>query len=269
MKNKLLILFFTLKAILVFGQCTNPVSNLNGSAVVNNVNVTVTSLGLVSTYVECGDIGPYWVGKNGIVDGYGSYTFHFSPPITGFTLSFSGLDNYGSEKDEIELSINGNHYPITAIGDLLACTPLAVLNSEGNIIANPVLFHGGWRNNTIYGVIESLTVANNVTGVTAGATFSLNICDPDLNTSEFDANPNIAILYPNPFNIQTEIHSNRTIINPIIIIYDALGQVVKQTQSMSGNIIFVDRDGLSNGIYYLKLLEDNKVYFKTKLSIRD
>ena len=272
MKNNLFFLI-TLKTLFTFGQCD--VTNLSGTATINNVNVTVTSSGVVSTAYGCENIGPYHIGFNNFTEGNGSYTFDFSPPITSCTLSFDAFDSHPlfGYDEEVQLFINGSHYPVPEQGTLIECVPLAILTPQGNIKANPIASlnnHGGWKNTTINGTIQTLKVLNVVNGQAAGVIFTLNICETGLGSNnDFSENADDIKLFPNPFVNYTEIKSNRIFTNATLTIYNALGQKVREVRNLYGQSFFVNREVLSGGIYYLQLMENGKTYFKSKLSIQN
>lgn len=272
MKNKIIFLI-TLKTLFTFGQCN--VTNLSGTAAINNVDVTVTSSGVVSTMYACENIGPYHIGFNNFIEGNGSYTFSFDPPIASCTLSFDAIDSHPlfGAKEEVQLYVNGSHYPVPEQGTSIECRPLAILTPQGNIIANPIADlnnHGGWKNTTINGTVQTLKVLNVVNGETAGVAFSLNICDSGLSTNNaFSENVDAIKLFPNPFVNHTEIKANRVFTNATIRIYNMLGQQVREISNLYGQSFLVNREILSGGIYYIQLIENGKIYFKTKLSIQN
>ncbi|HYD20645.1 MAG TPA: hypothetical protein VEB40_04145, partial [Flavipsychrobacter sp.] len=69
-----------------FGQYFN-VSHLSGSAVINGVTVTVTSVNGMST-PWCG-VNPYWIGGSGV----GTYTFTFSQPVYGIRAEMTAMND--------------------------------------------------------------------------------------------------------------------------------------------------------------------------------
>ena len=268
-----LLLIITLKTVFIFGQCN--VTHLSGNVTINNVNVAVTSSGVVSTVYGCENIGPYHIGFDNFTEGDGSYTFDFNPPITSCTLSFDGIDSHPlfNSIEEVQLYVNGSHYPIPEQGTLIECWPLAILTPQGNIIANPIANinnHGGWKNTTINGTIQTLKVSNVVIGQTAGVVFSVNICESGLSSNnDFSEIVDSIQLFPNPFVDYTEIKSKRVFSNATLTIYNALGQKVREVSNLYGQSFFVNREVLSRGIYYLQLMENGKIYFKSKFSIQN
>ena len=143
MNRKLISSYIALIGISVFlftetnAQCLHQVSHINGTEIVNGITVVVSSSGEVGTNtVYCAvDTEPYLIGVNSNPGNSndGSYTFQFTPPIDSLTLNFSGITYAGSSQEIIKLIVNGNHYPVTSVGNNNSCDTLAVLTPAGNI----------------------------------------------------------------------------------------------------------------------------------------
>jgi len=71
--------------------------------------------------------------------------------------------------------------------------------------------------------------------------------------------------YPNPFQFQTVITVDRNLKNAQIILYDVLGQEVKNIQNISGKEIKIERGNLQNGIYFYSLKQDDQIIATGKL----
>lgn len=74
---------------------------------------------------------------------------------------------------------------------------------------------------------------------------------------------------PNFFNDFATINFNRTIENAELNMYNMSGQKIKTIKNISGKTITLNRDNLSNGIYFMRLTEDNKIIATNKLVITD
>ena len=61
------------------------------------------------------------------------------------------------------------------------------------------------------------------------------------------------ILSPNPFSSFSEITSDKSFNYADLTIYDASGNIVKQIKNISGNTIFISRQGMPNGTYFYKI----------------
>ncbi|NQU33549.1 MAG: T9SS type A sorting domain-containing protein [Bacteroidetes bacterium] len=75
--------------------------------------------------------------------------------------------------------------------------------------------------------------------------------------------------YPNPFSKQTRIEYKRDIANSKIIIYNSTGLKVRQDDNTNGQSTIVSRDNLPSGIYYLVIVQNEKIIGKIKLLIID
>lgn len=63
--------------------------------------------------------------------------------------------------------------------------------------------------------------------------------------------------YPNPFSNETILRSGKGFKNATISIYNVLGQEVKHIENISGTSVTIPRDGLTGGIYHLRLNDGN------------
>ncbi|MES2516291.1 MAG: T9SS type A sorting domain-containing protein [Bacteroidota bacterium] len=76
-------------------------------------------------------------------------------------------------------------------------------------------------------------------------------------------------MYPNPFNSMGTISFNKTINQGELIIYNLLGEKIKTLENISGNSIQLNRDNLIKGLYFISLIEKDKVLATTKIVIAD
>lgn len=77
------------------------------------------------------------------------------------------------------------------------------------------------------------------------------------------------IIYPNPFSTQTTLQTDKLLYNATLTIYNLYGQQVRQMGNLSGQTIFFQRENLPSGIYFLRLMQDNKVIATNKVVITD
>ncbi len=69
------------------------------------------------------------------------------------------------------------------------------------------------------------------------------------------------IIYPNPSYEELNIQISGTYNNlNEIVIYDALGQIVFESEDLiaSDNLLSINTSGFCKGIYYIKLIQNNK-----------
>jgi hypothetical protein len=160
-------------------QCTQLVTHLSGTQQIGCTTVTVTSAGETNAVDFCG-IGPYFIGDNPS----GSFTFTFSPPVSGVTIGLSVVNNLPDlpAVEEIEFEVNGTFYPITVPGTTHSCaTNTCIILPSGRVGAPPTIngpFFAGWEDQPIIETINSLKITNVVTsGFPVGSLFSLRICE--------------------------------------------------------------------------------------------
>lgn len=90
----------------------------------------------------------------------------------------------------------------------------------------------------------------------------------NLEISEYSKNKLYSI-FPNPFKFSTTIQTKSNLKNASLNIYNSNGQIVRQENNLSGHTIFLSRDALSSGLYFIKLTEENTVIAIEKILITD
>ncbi|MCU0431937.1 MAG: T9SS type A sorting domain-containing protein [Bacteroidia bacterium] len=76
-------------------------------------------------------------------------------------------------------------------------------------------------------------------------------------------------IYPNPFYSSAIIKTKGNLNNATLTICNSLGQTVKQVNNISGQVVFLSRDNLSAGVYFVLLTEGDKVIAVEKIVIAD
>jgi hypothetical protein len=187
----------------------------------------------------------------------------------------------GAEQTITGLSI-GTVYQIGfyAINDkgLYAYTDPVVLDVYINssvVFSTPVLYSGGvW---TAYAVNFTATATSQTLGFRVNAGPSGTAGSVGVDAVAFNQQTGINTLfqdneleiYPNPFSSQAVLQSDRLLQNVTVEMDNCLGQTVKQMKNISGRTITLERDDLPSGVYFIKLLQDNKVVGTKKLIIND
>jgi hypothetical protein len=76
------------------------------------------------------------------------------------------------------------------------------------------------------------------------------------------------LIYPNPFTDKTTLKTNDVQLeNATLELYDVLGNKVRVMKNLSGNSIVISRDGLTNGIYFYQLTNENSVIATGKITV--
>lgn len=264
--------FLLISALFVFSsnparsQCTNQVTHMHGTKMINGVNVTVTYTGVVdSDFVYCPSTVPYFIGYRyaGGQNGDGSYLFTFSPPVSAITVNVSGISNIpGSGIEEVKLKKNGVHYSIPAAGITDGCDPMAVLTSEGNIAGCLNCGVSGWSQTTVSGPLTSIEVKDSVLyGNPEGSIFSLFICDIATNVDEIKSDVLIKI-FPNPFVNTLNLSSTSDKLLQFIL-YDIVSRKLLQ-QNFTGSSS-LNTEQFPKGIYLYEIKDKNNTIREGKI----
>jgi hypothetical protein len=83
------------------------------------------------------------------------------------------------------------------------------------------------------------------------------------------SNNNRFSIFPNPFISSTTIETTIDLKNASLTLYNAYGQSLKQINNISGNTVALTRDHLPNGLYFMRLTEENKIIAEEPLLITD
>lgn len=76
-------------------------------------------------------------------------------------------------------------------------------------------------------------------------------------------------VFPNPFSTQTELQTDKYFKNATLRVYNIDGETVMQMANLSGQTIVLHRNNLPSGLYFLRLMQDNKIVSSKKLVITD
>ncbi|MBU0488440.1 MAG: T9SS type A sorting domain-containing protein [Bacteroidetes bacterium] len=68
------------------------------------------------------------------------------------------------------------------------------------------------------------------------------------------------IVYPNPFSSTTTIEIKYNMQNASLVVYNLFGEIVAYLNNLNGNIIKVDRNNLSHGVYFFQVTENDKIF---------
>ena len=76
-------------------------------------------------------------------------------------------------------------------------------------------------------------------------------------------------VFPNPFSSTTIIQSEKFLHNATLTVYNSFGQIVKEIKNISGQTITLHRDNLPEGMYFIRLTEENRTIAVDKLVIME
>jgi hypothetical protein len=74
---------------------------------------------------------------------------------------------------------------------------------------------------------------------------------------------------PNPFATHTTLHTNHLLHNASLTVYNCLGQTVKEIKHISGHTFTLFRENVSSGLYFIRLMQDNKLLMEGQIVIAD
>jgi hypothetical protein len=77
-------------------------------------------------------------------------------------------------------------------------------------------------------------------------------------------------IFPNPFSSVATIQSDRALENATFVMYNSMGQKVNEIISITidaGGTIELQREGLSVGVYFIQVLQDDKIILVGKLVV--
>lgn len=76
--------------------------------------------------------------------------------------------------------------------------------------------------------------------------------------------------YPNPFSNEVAISKKgKEFNNATVILYNAQGSIVKQIPSVYGSTLYLKRADLSTGLYFIQIMQDNRMLMMDKVFIID
>lgn len=76
-------------------------------------------------------------------------------------------------------------------------------------------------------------------------------------------------IFPNPFSNQTNIQSSILLENAHLTIFNLTGQPVKEVYNISGDNITLLRENLCNGIYFIRLTQNNRIIATSKIIVNE
>ncbi|HCQ16391.1 MAG TPA: hypothetical protein DIU20_09025, partial [Cryomorphaceae bacterium] len=89
------------------------------------------------------------------------------------------------------------------------------------------------------------------------------------NTDIIEAGLSVSRVFPNPFSNQLNIELDRALDNGRLVLYNSLGQIVREEQGLKGTSFTLYRNQLKEGWYYLRMLEDNRSLITRVVWVRD
>jgi len=86
--------------------------------------------------------------------------------------------------------------------------------------------------------------------------------------SDLEQNYSLTV-FPNPFSTQTILKTESVMNNATLIVENCFGQLVAQINNINGKTVLLSGGNLASGIYFARLMQDNKILATIKLLIAD
>lgn len=84
-----------------------------------------------------------------------------------------------------------------------------------------------------------------------------------------DINIYVVEVFPNPFEENTTIKINSSLLNPSIIIFDILGENVMKATKINDTEFLIERNGASAGIYFFQIISNGKKIKTGKIRLQN
>jgi hypothetical protein len=76
-------------------------------------------------------------------------------------------------------------------------------------------------------------------------------------------------LYPNPAHSEITLESENTLNGAVLTVLNSNGQQVRQISNIAVQKFSFNRDGLPDGLYFLRLTENSQIIFSSKIVLKD
>ncbi|MFT6502071.1 MAG: hypothetical protein ACJASQ_002196 [Crocinitomicaceae bacterium] len=229
-------------------------SNFNGIIVANN-GAIVLNTGVKLNGKALSTTGAITTANANIISTICSF------PLPIELLSFTAE----SKNAHVELNwftaneINNDYFDVERSFDGINFTSIDKINGAGN--STQVLSYSAVDDTPLTGISYYRLKQTDYDGKTSYS---------DLEAVEFNNRNDYSLdIYPNPFSVETSLHTNENLKEASLIIYNSNGQIVKQIENISGQTFTVNRDNLSRGLYFVNLVQNSEVLAASKLIITD
>ncbi|MFC1730071.1 T9SS type A sorting domain-containing protein [candidate division KSB1 bacterium] len=194
----------------------------------------VLSIGVSGSYDDM------WVAVPGVIKKGNLYEMWYSTfsSVSGFSKFYIA---YATSSD----GINWTKHPANPLFNTFT-NPYDSLVDSGGPWAPDIVFDSNDNKYKIwYETISGFCMATAPENLSA--IYSNNISSNEL------------LIFPNPFSSTTTIRTNEPLNKATLKIINLLGQTVKIKEKVSGKETQIDRVGLLNGVYFIQLMNNNKI----------
>jgi hypothetical protein len=156
--------------------------------------------------------------------------------------------------------INNDYFTVDRSADGINFTSISKINGVGN--STKMLSYSSIDDTPLDGISYYRLIQTDFNGETSSS---------KLKAVEFNESYDFHLkIYPNPFTNETTFQTTKPLEDASLIVSNSYGQIVKQEKNISGQRFTMNRENLSLGIYFIKLVkEDGNVIATSKLVIVD
>jgi hypothetical protein len=186
-------------------------------------------------------------------------TLCFSTPLPITLLSFTAEveDGHVQLKWITASEINNDYFNIEHSKDGVIFTSINKIRGAGNSMQS--LNYSSIHHPPIEGISYYRLKQTDYDGQTSYS----KIVAVDFNTSDFTLD-----IYPNPFSKKTTFNTNVNLKDASLIVYNSQGEV-EEIKNISGQTFTFQRNNLRSGLYWIKLVQKNKVMAIKKIMITE
>jgi Secretion system C-terminal sorting domain len=233
--------------------------------------ITYTFSGGTFASYGCAPIDPtYWLAGS-----ENSVTITFTTPQDYPTFRVWGMN----DDDSAFITVNGSTYPLnstTASYDTkvvcgLSPGPDGVIFTDGNLIGANDNIEGNYSYQNVQLTTTNVSTIT-ITGIGgAGWGFAGASVNCPLQTviNEWNAANLSMNIYPNPFHSFATVQFNSTVHNASLDLYNLCGKKIKTISNINGNQAILNRENLSAGIYFIRIVQNTWEMPVMKLIVGD
>lgn len=254
---------FKADSLLNFATLTNTTSaTIQATEFMNNTGGTITNMGSI---ISSNFLNLESVTNSGSLH---SNDFRNTKSFSNSATGVMTIDHNFLNTDTLSLNaVFTNDGSVTVGNDWQNGMSPATIQGSGSFCIQNNTWNRGLMNGTFdFCDLTGGSPDLNTGTIASGVTYCTSPCA--LGIDEPLEHINFSI-YPNPFSTQTTLQVDYSLNNATLTIVNCYGQVVKQLNAIDGNTITLSRDNITNGIYFIRLTEENKTIATERLIIID
>lgn len=197
---------------------------------------------------------------------YWNYNWGSSGSIQEILINFGGIENSGAgylTLVQITTEIQSNRLFVIRWGWSAGGGHFLVGHG---ISGSNIYFMNPWFGEGLHiATYNSVRSGTDTTSSSIHTWTHTNLITTNMGVNEVDAK--IVKLYPNPLSSEGTLSTNVALDNAVLVIYNSIGQKVKEINNISEQTISITRDNLSDGLYYVVLSQGHEIIATEKLVV--